>query len=279
MLTHNQPHLHLAHANAAIMAFQQNWDGETPYALATVVHTQGATAVKAGGRAIITSSGLLIGFAGGGCMRRAIIDAGLTAISEDKPRLIRTCPKDMIDRDSSSVKTYSISCASRGEAEIFLEPVLPGPPLIVFGETEIASHVIALGHTIGLRTQPVSQDNPVHPAGNLPMDLCKQSGLERGFIVVATQGIGDRDALCAALASPCKHILFVASPKKSNHWRKQMEMDGFSDARLADLFAPAGLDIKAKEASEIAVSIIAQIIALRRTGEQNPPQSCERKNP
>lgn len=269
MSTHKQTSRHIPEFPPSADSFQQNWDGVTPYAVATIVRTSGPTAVKAGGRAVVTSEGTLIGFTGGGCMRRAIIDAGLTTIAEHEPRLIRTRPKDLVKADAGddSITTYATSCPSRGEAEIFLEPVLPLPPLVVFGETEIASHVKAFGAAIGLRVlgcaAEASEQEDIFPIDKLPALTL----IDQGYIVIATQGVGDKVALMAALSSPCPHVLFVASRRKAAHWRETLAGQGIAAERLEELIAPAGIDIGAKGPSEIAVSIIAQIVELRRRAE------------
>jgi xanthine dehydrogenase accessory factor len=265
-----------------VLSYQQNWDGTTPYALATIVHTVGATAAKPGDRAIVTKAGELIGFVGGGCVRHAILKAAATSISENKSRLICTKPKDQISKEDrqSDVEIYSSGCPSRGEMSIFIEPVIPKPSLVVFGETELARALVQLGGSIDLDVRLCTSD-AIDATDKLqisPTDLNALPGLHDGFIVIATQGIGDKVALEAAFASQCPHILFVASKKKAAHWIKSLASDGYSKEQLARLIAPAGLWIKAKQPGEIAIAVLAQIIELRRGAEsQKTPDSTGEK--
>jgi len=251
-----------------VVAFQRNWDGTTPYAIATVVHTVGATAAKPGARAVVTVEGELIGFVGGGCVRRAILEAGSAAIAERKPRLIRAKPKDTINAEDPPAggDVYASSCPSRGEMDVFIEPVLPRPPLINFGENELADGLLKLGEFVGLNPLAFQgDDTDVDPSRIVSAeDLTTYPGLSDGFIVVATQGRGDKAALQTALSSSCPHIFFVASRKKTAYWRDSLTHDGLSQDQLKRLNAPAGLAIGAQGPNEIAIAILGAIIQIRR---------------
>ena len=190
--------------------------------MAIVVRTSGLTAAKQGARAIVTAAGDLIGFVGGGCVRRAVITAGRAAIAEGRPRLIRTVPNDVLAADSAveDIEAFASFCPSRGEMDFFIEPVLPPPPLVVFGSGEIARCVLALGpvgNLTALRCAGAGSAATVGTREVAAADLAGLPTLASGFIVVATQGAGDRAALQAALATPCPHILFVASRAKAKN--------------------------------------------------------------
>lgn len=251
-----------------VSAFKRTWDGFTPYATVTVVRTSGLTAAKPGARAIVTQAGELIGFVGGGCVRSALIKAASAALSEAKPRLVRTVPKDRLaEVTATGVESYPSSCPSRGEIDFFIEPVVPPPPLVVLGASEIARHVLALARSATLT--PVRCMTPHETAGARQVaaaELSQLPGLAGGFILVATQGSGDKSAVHAALASPCPHILFVASRAKAQHIRLALGQDGVAAADIARITAPAGLDIGAAEPGEVAISILAEIVQLRRAG-------------
>ncbi len=247
----------LSAAAPEIDAFRQSWKGDVAYALATVVHTSGMTAAKPGARAIVTADGEIIGFAGGGCVRRALKTAAAAAIAEGRPRLIHIRPDG--ENGPPMGEVHISHCPSRGEIGVFIEPVTPKPPLVVYGDSAIAHWVAQFGSAIGLDTiaRDTEGDAP-------PTDARSLSG---GFTVIATQGRGDRIALDTALNSDCPNVFFIASQKKASHLRAALEADGFAPEALTRLRMPAGLDIAAKEPAEIAVSIIAQIIELRRRGE------------
>ena len=256
-----------APAAAEIDAFQRTWDGVDAYAIATVVHTAGATAAKAGARAIVKSDGEVIGFVGGGCLRGALRKAAADAIDAGEPRLIHVRPNgETLERGSEEEElaalgaAYPNNCPSRGRISVFIEPVASQPSMIVYGAGELAHWVREFGAAVGLHAQFANDAPPT----------ASSSQLQNGFIVVATQGQGDKAALEAALATTCPNLFFVASPKKAAHWREKLRDSGVSEEALARLRAPAGLDLGAKQPAEIAVTIIAEIIQLRRRGEPTP---------
>lgn len=251
----------LSPAAPEIDAFRKSWKGDVAYALATVVHTSGMTAAKPGARAIVTAEGEIIGFAGGGCVRRALKTAAAAVIAEGRPRLIHIRPDG--ENGPPMGEVHISHCPSRGEIGVFIEPVTPKPPLVVYGDSAIAHWVAQFGGAIGLdaiaRKTETEIDDDTSPAD--------ARSLASGFTVIATQGRGDRAALDAALTGDCPHVFFIASQKKAGHLRAALEADGFAPEVLTRLHTPAGLDIAAREPAEIAVSIIAQIIELRRRGE------------
>jgi xanthine dehydrogenase accessory factor len=260
-------------APSSAEAFEEAWDGATPYARAIVVRTKGSTAAQPGARAVITANGDLIGFVGGGCLRRAVLETSAAALKDGRPQLIRSKPKDEMDPDGvdQDVTTFASGCPSRGEVDVFIEPVLPRPPLVVFGEAEMAHHLRLLGHAVGLNavyaavTPTAQEDADASGAAFVSeAEMAELPGIRRGFAVVATQGQGDKPALLAALNSPCCHVFFVASRKKAAHWRERLSGEGIDPARIDAMIAPAGYEIGAATPAEIAVSILAQIIELRR---------------
>ncbi|MBA4209823.1 MAG: XdhC family protein [Sphingomonas sp.] len=239
-----------------VAAFRDGPGRNEPYALATVIRTVGANACRPGDRFVVTREGELIGITGGGCLRGAVRKAGLLAISEEKPHHIRILPRDktrtMVE---VGIDAYSSACPSKGEVDLFVEPVLPSPILFVFGASEVAQNVIGIARVAGFDVRPCSPDT-----------LKLSGATHTSFAVVATQGDGDRAALEAAMDSVCSPILFVASRKKAAHWREALGQANIGEDRLSMLLAPAGLDLGASGPGEIAVSIVAQLILLRRRG-------------
>ncbi|MCI4664093.1 MAG: XdhC family protein [Neomegalonema sp.] len=257
-----------------IEAFLRSWDGAEPYALATVIHTAGATAAKAGARAVVKASGEVVGFVGGGCLRGALRKAGAAVIEAGEPRIIHVRPDGAeVDAETEAAATlgaaYVSRCPSQGRIGLFIEPVAPKPLLVIFGDGAVAHWVREFGVSIGLNAQ-FARD--VDIAGG-----AAGRGLAAGFVVVATQGQGDAAALQSAFQTACPHIFFVASPKKAAHWRAKLAADGVAPAAMTRLRAPAGLDLGGYEAAEIAVAIIAEAIQLRRQGAAalNPARELE----
>ena len=251
--------------NETVESYCRNWDGAAPYVRATIVRTEGATAAKAGAKAIVTAEGELIGFVGGGCLRGAVLRAASQAIRTGEPKLIRVRPKEQImtAADADGVELHASSCPSKGASDVFIEPVVPKPPLIVIGASYVASALAELALPLGfglIQVAATPGSNTALPLAELP----RQPGLERAFIAVATQGSGDYAALNAAMATPAPYVAFVSSPAKARAMRERLKAGGFDDAALARLHAPAGLDIGSETPSEIAVAILAEIVALRR---------------
>ncbi|MGO8952383.1 MAG: XdhC family protein [Rhodomicrobium sp.] len=256
-----------ADPNENVESFCRNWNGAAPYARATVVRTEGATAAKAGAKAIVTAEGELIGFLGGGCLRGAVLRAAQQAIQTGAPKLIRVRPKEQVTsgRDADGVELHPSGCPSKGSSDVFIEPVMPKPALIAIGSSYVAAALAELAPQLGFELTQVAA---VAGSGSaLPLaELASQKRLGRAFIVVATQGAGDYAALSAAMATPSPYVAFVSSPAKAQAMRERLTKEGFDGARLARLHAPAGLDIGSETPAEIALAILAEIVSLRRAG-------------
>lgn len=251
----------------AVARFLEASDGQDPYAVATVVRVVGASAARPGQKVIVTGEGDIIGFAGGGCVKTALRKAGADAIRTGEPQFIRTQPKDQLADHGNveGLQTYASGCPSRGEVDIFIEPVLPKPTVFVAGDNEIADNVLLLAESLGLASVRVSMAKPPTTDSEAVLidDLPVLGGLSSSYVVLATQGNGDKAGLEAALKSACPHVLFVASRKKATFWRNKLEKAGFGRDALDRLTAPAGLNIGAKLPAEIALSILAQIVELK----------------
>ncbi|WP_321397027.1 XdhC family protein [Emcibacter sp.] len=258
--------------------FIHNWDGKTPYVLVTIIRVSGHAAAKPGDKAIVTSGGDIIGSIGGGCLRGAVVKAARMAIETGEPQFIRTVPKDKIDEvpEEEDIKTYPSACPSRGEVEVFLEPVKPKPVLVVFGETELAHTLVAFGRALGFKAVHGLSETDGGSAGTESFDLDSLSGesnLKADYIVVATQGVKDKITLEASLKSSCPHVFFVASVKKANFWRERLGEAGMTDREMLKLISPAGLHIRAESPAEIALSILAQIVQIKNEKQEQSVES------
>lgn len=246
-----------------IESFQQQWNGVDPFAIATIVRTQGATAANPGAKALITMGGEIIGFTGGGCLRSAILKASKKAIRQKRPQFIRSQPKDTIsDSIDESMTVYPSSCPSRGEVDVFIEPVSPSVPVVIHGETEVAHAMMKLCELMDYNTVAsarTAHNDPAHDTSGSDVE-----DINSNFTIIATQGRGDKAALIKALDSNCPNIFFVSSRKKADHWREQMRDAGYSETDLARMISPAGLDIGARHPKEIALSIMAQMVKIQR---------------
>ncbi|KGM89015.1 Xanthine and CO dehydrogenase maturation factor, XdhC/CoxF family [Roseovarius mucosus DSM 17069] len=236
----------------------------TPYAIATVIRTVGATAAKPGARALILADGTITeGWIGGGCVRGAVARAAQSAIAEGTPRLISIQPdEDLTAQGLSPGQRHEgrdiarNGCPSKGAMEIFVEPVLPRPELVILGASPVALALATLAQPFGfdITTPDTLPDSGPLPAAN-----------HVRMVVIATQGVGDLDALRAALASDADYIGFVASRRKFATLAARLEA---TPEALARVHAPAGLAIHAVTPEEIALSILAQIVQHRRQGQR-----------
>ena len=248
----------------AVERFEASAGACEPYARVTIVRVKGASASYPGDRAIVDRRGELIGFTGGGCIRAAIKRFGVAVLESGKPCMIHAVPKDAIadHHAADGIELVSNGCPSGAEVDIFIEPVLPKPSVLVFGASGLAQMIADLagfaGFSIG---RALAGGETAEGEGQPP----SQAGLP-GFAVIATRGMGDRQALDAALASPAAHILMVASRKKAEHLTSRALSDGADPERVKAILTPAGLDIGAIGPAEIAVSVVAQLISLRRKG-------------
>lgn len=255
-----------------------------PFALATVVRTVAVTAAKAGAKAIIRPDGTIsAGWIGGGCARGAVLRAARDAIKDGEPRLVSVQPKDLLDQlgikageAREGIEFAKNMCPSRGTMDIFVEPVLPRPQFVICGSSPVGVALADLARQFGffvIVCAPAS-DHDAFGEVDLLADGFEPPNQYRGsgFIVVATQGKGDSAALKAALEVPSAYIAFVGSRKKAEALRKDLAEEGVDPARLSAFKAPAGLDIGAITPDEIALSILAEVIAAKRRGHRAEPR-------
>ena len=252
-----------------------------PFAVATVVRTISLTAAKAGAKAIILGDGSMVsGWIGGGCARAAVVKAAKLALGDGRPRLISVAPLDLLKdlgvtpgEARDGIEFAKNSCPSQGTMDVFIEPVMPMPELLICGASPVAVALAGLGKTLGfqIRVHAAAEDLPmfvgVADHAGTGFDLAALKPAER-HVVVATQGRGDEAALLAALSVDARFVAFVGSRKKAGALRGALGEKGVAPERLSALRSPAGLDIGAVTPEEIALSIMGEIIAFRRKGQR-----------
>jgi xanthine dehydrogenase accessory factor len=220
---------------------------------ATVVRAQRPTSVRPGDAAIILADGTIEGFVGGACAESSVRLHALRALETGEPLLLRILPGDERESAAEGAVTVSNPCLSGGGLEIFLEPRLPSPRLVVIGDTPVALALSELGGRLGFDVALVAALADVHP--------------EDAAVVVASHGRGEEHALTAALEAGVPYVGLVASRARGAAVAASLAVD---PARLALLRTPAGLDIGARTPEEIAVSILAEIVAVRRSAAGVP---------
>jgi xanthine dehydrogenase accessory factor len=248
-----------------------------PFALATVVRTVAATAAKAGAKAVILPDGTISeGWIGGGCARAAVLKAAKDALGDGRSRLVSVQPPDLLadhgvqaGDEQEGVRFANNMCPSEGTMDIFVEPVLPRPQVIICGSSPVAVAIADLAKRTGFSVTicaPAAEQAAFNEADRrivgyaLPVEEASAR-----YVVVSTQGRGDEAALSAALAIDADYVAFVGSRKKAEALKAKLAKRGAPGERLAKLKAPAGLDLGAITPDEIAVSIVAEIVAIRRS--------------
>jgi xanthine dehydrogenase accessory factor len=248
-----------------------------PFALATVVRTVAATAAKAGAKAVILPDGTVSeGWIGGGCARAAVLKAAKEALADGRSRLVSVQPPDLLadhgveaGEEQEGVRFAKNMCPSQGTMDIFVEPVLPRPQVVICGSSPVAVAVADLAQRTGFAVTvcaPAAEQTAFEQAERriegyaLPVE---EAGSR--YVVVSTQGRGDEAALSAALAVDVDYVAFVGSRKKADTLKRALSERGIPAERLAKLKAPAGLNLGAITPDEIAISILAEIVAVRRS--------------
>jgi xanthine dehydrogenase accessory factor len=225
------------------------------YAMVTVVRTTPPTSAYVGAQAIVMADGSLTGSVGGGCARDVVVAAALEAIHSGVARLVlisNAAPGPV----PGGIELHPMRCASDGEIELFIQPHTPAPLLLVLGGTPAALQARVFAEQCGFRLTD------------------RADGADAGQIeiaLVATQGEDDETALHAALDSPARHVLLIASRRKAQGLREAMRRRGVGEQRLAAIEAPAGPDIGAHSPAHIALAAVAGAVACWKKAAEPAP--------
>jgi xanthine dehydrogenase accessory factor len=226
-----------------------------PFVHARVVRAQAPASAHPGDEAIVHGDGTIDGFVGGQCAEGSVRTAALGALHGGGPLLLRVLPagEDAFP-DAPGAQVVVNPCLSGGALEIFLEPVLPPPLVEVAGDTPIAEAFLALAQVLGYAT-----------ARSLPGGRPAE---HTAAVVVAGQGHGDAESVRAALDADVPYIALVASRRRGSALFDELGLDEGEKARV---HSPAGLDIGARTAPEIALSILAEVVEAVRARPPMPP--------
>ena len=234
------------------------------YALATVVETQGSASAKPSSKALIDAQGrLLTGWVGGGCAESAVCKAALDCLE--------TGEATIVDIDlSDEVLGAGMPCG--GRMRVFVDPVLPRPQLWLMGHARIAEALCTLADLLGF-------DVIVDDGGATwqryvaakwlitdDLDYSQLAPLPNDFVVIASQHKGDHESIERALASEARYIALIASRKRSGLVLRYLREKGVDRDNLARVVAPAGLDLGGRTPEEIALSVVSQMVMVRRGG-------------
>jgi xanthine dehydrogenase accessory factor len=226
------------------------------FALATVVWRQGPSSSKQGSRAIITSDGQLHGWIGGACAEPVVIREAKQVMADGNARLLLLGSPDQFGTAvPEGMTVVPISCQSEGALEIYIEPVLPVPHLVIVGSSPMAHTLAELARALDWLTDLVSQQ-----------DFTARSANERSMVIVATQGHGDEDMIERAAAMRPAYLGLVASRRRGEAVLGYLAERGVPRDQLDRVHAPAGLDLGRTTHEEMAVAILAELVQLRASG-------------
>lgn len=234
------------------------------YAVATVVRRINPSSGKPGDQAIITVDGTVHGWIGGGCTRGIALKEALAAIQDGQPRFVRI-GSEKNNELMPNTKHYTMTCQSGGSVDVFIQPVLPRPRLIILGRSHIGMALARLANAISYQITVVNdQPDPIeYPAGLELIDypsFSPKEVTENSYLVVCTQGQADERALEVALSTNCQYISFVSSRRKAAALFGDLRKAGYALEELKRIKTPAGLDLNAKLPEEVAISILAEIV-------------------
>jgi xanthine dehydrogenase accessory factor len=252
---------------------QQMRNTGNPFVIATVVRAEKPTSAKVGAKAIITDDGTLSGWIGGSCAEPTVKREAKKALQDGLPRLIRLCPPEkMGEAPQEGVIEIPLTCISGGTLEIYIEPQLAQPHLVVIGHLATAEALVSLGKGLGWRVSLMGLDvtRELFPSADHIFDNLDFSQLaitQNTHIVVASHGNYDEDMLVAALQSQAPYVALIASKTRAIAILQYLHEASLTHEQIARLKYPAGLDFGAVTPEEIALSILAEIIQRRRKGE------------
>jgi xanthine dehydrogenase accessory factor len=247
-----------------------------PFVLATVVWRRGPSSGKPGAAAVILPDGTVRGWLGGACAQPTVVRESLLALESGQPSLLLMGPtEERLLPDGA--RSVPMACASEGALEVYLEPMLPPPHVVVIGRSPAVTTLASLARTLGWAATIVDDGatGSDHPDG-VPvvttLDLSKVEGFDdRTCIVVATQGHYDEDALEAALATDACYVGLVASTARAAEVFTLLRERGVPESALDRVRAPAGLDLGRIEHQEIAVAVLSELVAERAAGRLGGP--------
>lgn len=249
-----------------------------PFAVVTVIRASPPTSTWVGAQALVDCEGGLHGWIGGGCSRTIVIQAAQAAIRSGQPKRVRI--SNELAMAETDVEHYAMPCASNGSMELFVQPTVPAPSVLVLGSTPTALEACVLAQRMGLRVCAAANVSAPFAALGLQriiegFDADAIGLLKPQLILVATQGERDEDTLELALRTSATAVLLVASKRKADRLREAMLERGIAPQRLAALHAPAGPHIHARTPQEIALGAVAGLVTLRRVLEREAAEASD----
>ncbi|WP_336710896.1 XdhC family protein [Arthrobacter sp. USHLN218] len=229
-------------------------DRREPHVLATVVRAQHPSSAHPGDTAVILADGSIEGFVGGNCVEASVRDNGLRVLAGGEPLLLRVLPGPLPDDPGEGAVNVANPCLSGGAVEIFLQPRLPAPRVLLVGTSPTAQALQAMAEVLGFETE-LAEGTALSPTA------------ADAAVIVASHGAAEEPALEAALRAGVRYIALVASGRRGSDVLASLDV---SDADRARVHCPAGLALGARTPAETALSILAELVAERRLRSPAP---------
>lgn len=235
-----------------------------PYAVATVIETMGSVSAKTGSKAVIDQHGMVVaGWVGGGCAESSVCEEALECIDSKNTSILE------VDLDD---EVLGVGMPCGGSMRVYVEPVLAKPTLWIMGHGRVAECLCQLGDLMGLN---VVVNDSILDKAKFPnatrlitddLDYDQLQPLPDDFVVIATQHKGDHESMQRALRSNANYIALIASRKRARLVMDYLRKSGVSQEALNRVMAPSGIDLGASIPEEIALSLISEIVLVRRGG-------------
>jgi xanthine dehydrogenase accessory factor len=246
-----------------------------PFVMATVVRAVSPTSAKPGDKAVLTDDGLLIGWIGGSCAEPTVTKEAALALADGECRLVLITPEEHPPAAGNGLSVHRMECYSGGALEIYLEPFLALPRLLVFGNSPVARALCDLGRV--MRYAVTAVDLGGRP--QMGPDIATVRSLQalppvdrtRSFAVVSSHGVFDEESLEAALKLGLPYVGFVTSRKRRDQVFGALAAKGVARDALDRIRAPAGFDLGGRQPEEIALAVMAEVVATRRGASMAPP--------
>jgi xanthine dehydrogenase accessory factor len=238
------------------------------FALATVVWRQGPSSGQQGSRAIVTASGEITGWIGGACAEPTVIREAQRAIADGEPRLLLLGTSEQFGAVPEGMTVIPIACQSEGAMEVYVEPVLASPHLLIVGRSPMAHTLSELAGVLGWQADVIDR-----------ADFSAAAVDASAVVVVATQGHGDEEAIEQAVAASPTYIGLVASHRRGDAVLGYLADRGVPRHLLDRVRVPAGLDLGHTSHREIAVAILAELVELRASGALGAGASSVARSP
>jgi xanthine dehydrogenase accessory factor len=236
------------------------------FALVTVVRREPPSSARVGDTALVTASGDVHGWVGGGCTRATLLRESLRAIAAGEPRLLSLSPHPTTE-SRPGVAALPMTCKSGGTVDLYVEPVMPNPCALVFGTTPPARSFVRIAHAMGYRidvVDPEAQSADFPEATRVIPELYPDAVPQGACVLIAMMDERDLEAIEAAARLKPAYLGVIASRKRFAELRDALLARGVPRGVLDGIAAPAGIDIGAQTPDEIALSVMAQIVERRR---------------